>query len=523
MVQNFSLDPASCENEPIQFIESIQPFGSLLALDMSGKICHAAINDEIGWTAADLIGKNIENVLQDSQRVFDAIKDRSEPTSPMLIRESKSRRWITCIAHKKDDRVIVEIETLPSEQIDIASLKFMSDRRESLESYLSYIAENIRGVTGYDRVMIYKFGLDWHGEVVAESLNSAGYSFYGHHFPASDIPAIARNLFTQMWVRMIPDVDSANIPLVSDQSEKLDLSRSVLRAPSPIHLQYLRNMGVAASMTMSLICDGKLWGLVACHHFSPKYLIAEQRAVCALLAKVVSSRITTLSVAATINATDDLAAVSTQLCKQFVNGDFVECVRDNKYALLRFLRCDGFSFVAEDGCIVTEGHAMSADELGVLVENLNETKMEVFATDSIVKSFPVLASSNMIAAGILAIKVLNNWFIWNRHELVRSLVWAGNPNKPAYANNRSESLSPRTSFESWKENVRGTSAAWEHFEVTAVDRFRRNIAETVEHRRVPVRADAHEYLRLIRSAIDSQAAELQNQFKNLNLEGIEVE
>lgn len=523
MVQNFSLEPSICENEQIQFIESIQPFGSLLALDMSGKICHAAINGEIEWSAAELIGKNIDVVLQDSNRVFDAIKNRSEPTSPLLIRERKSRRWVTCIAHQKDDRVIVEVETLPLEQIDIASLKFMSDRRESLESYLSYIAENVRAVTGYDRVMIYKFGLDWHGEVVAESLNPTGHSFYGHHFPASDIPAIARNLFTQMWVRMIPDVDAVNIPLSGERDKKLDLSRSVLRASSPIHLQYLRNMGVAASLTMSLICDGKLWGLIACHHFSAKYLIAEQRAVCALLAKVVSSRITTLSVAAAISATDDLAAVSTELCKQFINGDFVECVRDNKYALLRFMKCDGFSFVGEDGSIVTDGRSMSKDELELLVEILHDSKMEVVATDAIEKTFPELVSLSTIAAGVLAIRVLNNWFIWNRHELVRSFLWAGDPSKPVYTKGANESLSPRNSFESWKENVKGTSAPWEHFEVTAADRFRLSISETMEHKRIPFRADAHEYLRLIRSSIDNQAADLQNQFKNLNLEGIEVD
>ncbi len=232
--------------------------------------------------------------------MFEAIKGRGEPTSPLLLREVKSRRWLSCIAHQQGDFVIFELELVPPEQIDIASLKFMSDRRESLDSYLSYIAENMRAVTGYDRVMIYKFGLDWHGEVVAESLNSAGYSFFGHHFPASDIPEIARNLLTQMWVRIIPDVDAVTIPIHAKSAGKLDLSKSVLLAASGIHLQYLRNMDVAASMTMSLICDGKLWGLIACHHFSPKYLIAEQRAVCALLAKVLSSRITTLSVSATI-------------------------------------------------------------------------------------------------------------------------------------------------------------------------------------------------------------------------------
>lgn len=522
-MQNLSVDPNECELEQIQFIESIQPFGSLLTVDRNRVVRHAAVVDNFGWSAEQLVGRNIDTVLQDSTRIFDLIKGRTEQTSPFLLRNLKSRHWMSCIAHQQGDFVILELEFVPPEQVDIASLKFMGERRHSIGSYLSYIAENMRTVTGYDRVMIYKFGLDWHGEVVAESLSSAGYSFYGHHFPASDIPAIARNLFTQMWVRIIPDVDAAPIPLTGKSSEPLDLSKSVLRAASNVHLQYLRNMDVAASMTMSLICDGKLWGLIACHHFSPKYLVAEQRAVCSLLAKIVSSRITTLSVSATIDATDKLAAVSNTLSTTLATADFVEAVRDNKHSLYKFVQCDGFSFVGDDWSMANEADAMSPDELILLVKVLNESSMDVVATDSIEKTFPLLGSLQKVAAGVLAIKVSNNWFIWNRHEIVRSLLWAGDPNKPLYINDKSESLSPRLSFESWKETVRGTSAAWEQFEVTAADRFRQMLIAGVESKRAKPRADAHEYLRLIRTSIDNQAVELQNQFKNLNLHGLEVE
>lgn len=522
-MQNLSIDPNQCELEQIQFIESIQPFGSLLAVDQTRVIRHAGVIDEFGWSAQQLIGRNIDTVLQDSARIFDMIKGRTDQTSPFLLRELKSRRWLSCIAHQQGDFVILELEFVPTEQVDIASLKFMGERRDSIESYLSYIAENMRVVTGYDRVMIYKFGLDWHGEVLAESLGSPGHSFYGHHFPASDIPAIARNLFTQMWVRIIPDVDAAPIPLSGTSSEKLDLSKSVMRAASNIHLQYLRNMDVAASMTMSLICDGKLWGLIACHHFSPKYLVAEQRAVCSLLAKIVSSRITTLSVSATIDATDRLAAVSNTLSTTLATADFVEAVRDSKYSLYKFVQCDGFSFVGDDGSMANEAHAMTPDELSLLVKTLNESGMNVVATDSIAKTFPQLASLQKVAAGVLAIRVLNDWFIWNRHEMIRSLLWAGDPNKPLYDNDKSESLSPRLSFESWKETVRGTSAAWEQFEITAADSFRQMLVAGVEHKKARARVDAHEYLRLIRTSIDNQAAELQNQFKNLDLKNLHVE
>ncbi len=155
--------------------------------------------------------------------------------------------------------------------------------------------------------------------------------------------------------------------------------------------------------------------------------------------------------------TDNLAKVSNTLSKQLSTDDFVEAVRDNKNSICKFVKCDGFSFVGEDWSIVIEAHALSPDELSLLVKVLNESKLDLVVTDSIVKTFPQLAALSMAAAGVLAIKVSNNWFIWNRQELIRSLLWAGDPNKPLYSNDQSDSLSPRLSFESWKENVRGTA------------------------------------------------------------------
>lgn len=155
-MQNNSIDPNECEQEQIQFIESIQPFGSLLAVNADRVITHAAVVQQLGWSAQQLIGKTIDTVLQDSARIFDMIKGRTESTSPILLREQKSRKWLSCIAHQQGDFVILELESVPADQIDIASLKFMSERRDSMGSYLSYIADNMRIVTGYDRVMIYK-------------------------------------------------------------------------------------------------------------------------------------------------------------------------------------------------------------------------------------------------------------------------------------------------------------------------------------------------------------------------------
>ncbi|HEY9713950.1 MAG TPA: GAF domain-containing protein, partial [Chroococcales cyanobacterium] len=285
-MNNFEIELSRCDEEQIQFIATTQNFGSLLVADKNRKVIIAALQEQFRLSSEEVLGQDVDKLLPAiTERVYAALEGRSDPSTPLLIRSMKLDGWVTCIAHRQDDLTILEIEMVPAEQNDIPSVKFMKERKDSLESYLSYIAENVRAATGYDRVMIYQFSPDWHGEVVAESAGLDVQRFYGHHFPASDIPAPARALFLQNWVRMIVDVGAEQLPL-QGAGIKLDLTRSVLRAPANIHLEYLKNMGVAASLTLSLICDGKLWGLIACHHTTPKYVGAEQRSVLALVAKV---------------------------------------------------------------------------------------------------------------------------------------------------------------------------------------------------------------------------------------------
>ena len=281
MYRDISEQLTHCDTEQIQYIAAIQPTGSLVVSNRDGVIQFAAVGPGFDMQPADLLGRPIDVVLgDDTKRVMKAIEERADPTTPILLRSKTLGLWLTCTGHKQGEMRIFEFELSPLREVNIPSVKFMNEKHESLEAYLSFIAENIQMVTGYDRVMIYRFASDWHGEVVAESLTANRQSFFGHHFPASDIPVPARELFTRLWARTISDVTSVDIPVQSvagQSASTLDLSRSVLRASSPIHIEYLRNMGVTASLSLSIICDGKLWGIIACHHFSPKQLVAEER------------------------------------------------------------------------------------------------------------------------------------------------------------------------------------------------------------------------------------------------------
>lgn len=522
------VDLDTCSEEPIQFIDSIQDFGALLAIDDQDKIIQAAIGKNLNISMSQILGKSFDKTLPAISRVLEPVlQNRQEPISPLLIKSQTLNQWITCIAHYSDDLKIVELEHVKADSSEPPSVKFMSvsTRKDSLESYLTYVAENIRAITGYDRVMIYKFASDWHGEVVAESLESKEDSFLGHHFPASDIPPPARDLFRKNWVRMIVDVNSPAISVKSAPGVKrqVDLSRSILRSASPIHLEYLRIMGVHASLTLSLICDGRLWGLIACHHFSPKYLEAQQRSVLSLLAKLISSRITTICIAEVIHAGEKTAEFINMLAATLKSGEvqFSQLLKDHKVSLRKAINCDGFMF-SDGSNMMTEGITPPNHQLSLLKKFLDGCNQQMIVSTSISSLSPSLQPLSDKAAGIVAVKVHDDWCVWSRQEAPRTVLWAGDPNaKSAYAEVGKPRMSPRLSFEAWKELQRGTSYDWQQYEIEAIEKLRSTIVDILD-RRPDAKSDTNidNYLRVLRRSIDLQAAEIQRHFDRDDLSEI---
>jgi light-regulated signal transduction histidine kinase (bacteriophytochrome) len=510
-----------CDREQIQFIGSIQPFGALLATDRHSIIVAAAFGPMFHETAELFIGKHLREFFgKNFDRIFESIDGRHEPSAPFLIRDSFDR-WLTCIAYHQGELTIFEIERVPDRPVDLASVKFVLDRGENLESYLSFVAENLRIVTGFDRVMIYKFSSDWHGEVVAESLNELSPSFYGHRFPASDIPVPARNLFSKVWVRMIVNVDDTLIPILGPAGAKINLEKSILRASSPIHLEYLRNMGVVASMTLSLKCDGELWGLIACHHFSPRYLTGEERSFFSIVARILSTRITALLVSETAQAVSRISKFLKPINRDLVESNLHEFVRDNKNDLSKLIDCQGFSFV--DGeTIISEGHALEKEELRLLIQALDKAGLHVFHTDCIEELDVSLKNFNKVVAGIIAVKFDGRWLIWNRHELEQTILWAGNPNKLRYLGDESLALSPRKSFQAWKQDVQGRSLQWQRFEIEAAIQLAGLLAVNGDEN-VTVLNDQAKNLQNFKTATANQLSFLQSEFNNPTMEAMRLE
>jgi light-regulated signal transduction histidine kinase (bacteriophytochrome) len=510
------VDLSSCDKEPIQFIETIQKGGALFVIDADGIIVRAATSPAINIKDTDALGQTIDKVIGDINRLGkSSLAQRSDTSTPLLIKSQALGQWITCTMLHIDNMRVAEVEPVLSSSATVPSVKFKTDRLESIESYMSYAAENVQTITGYDRVMVYRFAPDWHGEVIAEArdLRSNIPSYLGHHFPASDIPAPARELFVKNWVRMIADVDAPTYPIKSARAhtKPIDLSRSALRAASPIHIEYLQNMGVKATLTMSLICDGKLWGLIACHHYAPKRIEAQQRAVLSLIAKLISAKLTSLSVGEVLKSSNETAVFIKEFSANLITRELklIEIVRDHKKALHNMIKCDGFAYL-EKTDFVLDGATPSRGQLELLLDSLQSSDDLSMVTEQVGKDIPELADLSETAAGLIAVKVENAWFVWFRREWARSITWAGDPDTaktqiklPSGATR----LTPRLSFQSWQETVKGMSSHWAQSEIDAAKKLQNEVSENIQ-KTSHERLQNISYLDDLNESIQKQAAEL---------------
>jgi light-regulated signal transduction histidine kinase (bacteriophytochrome)/CheY-like chemotaxis protein len=353
-------------------------------------------------------------------------------------------------------------------------------------SYCREGARMIREATGFDRVMVYQFLPDGSGKVIADERDAEMESFLDLHYPESDIPKQARELYRRNWVRMIPDIDFAPQPIEPAAhpatGAPLDLSFAVSRSVSPLHVQYLKNMGVAASMSISIIHGGELWGLFACHHRTPHLVPCDVRAACELFGQIFS-----LQLESRLHAEDyeyDLQqrSVHTQMVRRLTE---VESLAHGLIAhrpnLLDYIHAEGVAIVV-DGEYAEIGRTPGQARVQRIVEALNEREDGVFASDEIAAWLPGADQFMAEAAGILALSVSRrprDYILWFRPEIVQEVTWAGNPQKAVVKTEDGDRLSPRSSFKAWRETVRGRSRPWKPIEVKAAEALRLSILETV--------------------------------------------
>lgn len=477
------LDLADCDREPIHIPEAIQPHGLLLLLDRRDLVVEReagrmeAVTGRASWR-----DRSVEDLL--GERIASRLKVLASAEA-----EGFAGRWrgangldYDVIFRPCEAGLIVEVEQSSQgaqpgieliSRLDAASATL--ERAASVGAVCERAAEAFRALTGFDRVMIYRFLDDEAGQVVAESRSPELESFQNHHFPATDIPRQARALYLRNPVRVIPDSGYEPQPIRPTAETPLDLSDCGLRSVSPVHLQYLRNMGVRASASVSIIVDGELWGLVACHSSRPQLLPFELRTAATNLAR---------SMARQIKAKGDAELYRSRMRQRQLEEELIArlspeqpleaALADRGRELLELVDADGLALVGARGVFrlgVTPPEG-AVRRLAAWVAE--QPGLRPLATHALSSRFPDAEAWRREASGLLAVHLQGEQpatLLWFRAEIVETVRWAGNPTT-AVKKGPAGQLTPRASFEAWSETVSGRSRRWSASQIESVMRLR---------------------------------------------------
>ncbi|MVN77936.1 GAF domain-containing protein [Hymenobacter sp. HMF4947] len=488
----------NCDREPIHIPGLVQPYGFLLCLaEDTHRIVQASANTQalIGLAAEDLLGKGLEELLGPGRlaEVAALLPTLTETTKLLGVRlkHVAGQPFYKLILHRYDGLLWAEFEPLAEEEASVLSLPALNNTLSQMLSatnvldFCQYAVEQVRDITGFARVAMYRFAADESGEVVAEAKRDDLDPLLGLHYPATDIPQQARAMYLKNWLRFIPDIDYAPTPLVPARTPGTgrppDMTYAVLRSVSPIHIEYLRNMGVAATMTISIIQDGKLWGMVMCHHDAPRLVSYELRELCLFIGKTFSALLSTKEQLETHAYQLRLQQAQVRLLEQVSNHvNFVEGLYQPVPIVLDVLNCGGAA-ICFDGEVVRLGNAPTPPQIRELATWLDEhLEEDVFHTDSYARLNQAGLAMRATASGVLAVALAQepgNYLFWFRPELLQTVRWAGKHEKVHKMEDGQLFLSPRQSFAAWAQTVESTAAPWLPLELETANAIRLHIAD----------------------------------------------
>lgn len=492
------VDLTNCDKEPIHLLGRVQSFGALVALSSDWLVKYASQNivDFLGLPADDMIGLPFaqmvtEDFLQRMRQSLAIVGDIDSLDRHFGLTVREDCPPFDVAIHQTGDVIVIEFERHdinPSRDYaaHIRPLIKNIEGAQSVEELCEAGAAQLRDLIGFDRVMVYKFAPDNSGIVVADSHKLGMESFKGLRYPATDIPSQARTLYKRNLLRIISDVKDEGSPILPPQDARgqpLDLSLSTTRAVSPIHTEYLTNMGVDASLSISIIKRGKLWGLFACHHESPRVLPFALRTAAELFGQLFAFSVEQQEADKEREETLRAQRVHDQLMAQLAEGS---SIADNFNAIVaavsKVISFDGAACWV-DGQFEALGKTPTREEFLGLIRFLNTLEASrVYETDNISKFYPKGEDFASRAAGLLVLPVSRtprDYIVLFRREITRAVTWAGNPNKPVEVGPHGDRLTPRKSFEAWQETVSGTSAPWTETEVRAAESLRVTLLEVV--------------------------------------------
>jgi chemotaxis family two-component system sensor kinase Cph1 len=505
-----SINLTNCEREPIHIPGSIQSHGFLVAMSHELKVTYCSENISLyaPVSAASLLGTPVyflETVILKKMIGFTAhlINIAQNPDGFRTINpfpvEIAGNQFNLIIA-AANDQYLLEFEPAASDlepdlQQAIGSTLSEILTDTNLANLLDKIAQQVRKLIGYDRVMVYKFHDDGHGEVAAEARNEELAPWLGLHYPASDIPQQARNLYKLNLVRLIADVAAVPSPILTYEELNeipLDLTHSSLRAVSPIHIQYLKNMGVASSFSVSLIHKGELWGLVACHNYTPRYIHYKQREVAKLIGQVLSSALSFRQQEEDQHKSNRLKGAVEALTRQLTRYNNIEdALFKHDITLLQAVDAGG-AVLAYDNHFYHVGTTPDDTFLAGFVSWLQDNIQEAFyASDHLSEEYPQALTQTATASGILTCRLsreLKEYMIWFRPEVAAVIKWAGNPDKTVNITEKGLlHISPRTSFDIWNETVRHTSIPWTNEDYSSALQLKDEVAFAISRKATEIR------------------------------------
>ncbi|MGX1098782.1 HWE histidine kinase domain-containing protein [Amorphus sp. MBR-141] len=488
-----TVDLTNCDREPIHIPGSIQPHGCLLVCAPGGGtvLRHSENAAEMLGLSGPINGASLESLFDDAcvQALRGAEAIAGDVARPALLFDVQvmAKGGFDISVHRVGASVLIEFEPAMKANQPLRLTREMIGRIGGTgdeSALMDQAARLVRSALGYDRVMIYRFEQDGSGRVVSEVKRADLESFLGQYFPASDIPQQARALYLSNTIRIISDVDFARVPVVpelDDGGEPLDLSHAHLRSVSPIHCEYLRNMGVAASMSISVIVDGTLSGLIACHHYSPKILPMAERVAAEIFGDFFSLHLNTLKQKRRLDtATAARASLDRFLRRATHQGGIETLLKESLSEFAGLVPCDGVGLWL-GGRFHAHGITPPLDAIPELARHVAAAADgRVWMSNSLSREVPGAAAYVEQASGALAIplsQIPNDYMFFFRKELVQTLDWAGNPEKSYESGPLGDRLTPRKSFAIWKETVRAQSAPWTESEAEIAEEAR---AATVE-------------------------------------------
>jgi light-regulated signal transduction histidine kinase (bacteriophytochrome) len=477
-------DLSDCEREQIHLPESIQPHGALLVLrGPQLKVVKASSNlNAVTGIDADALGRPFADYDAPlAETILSLLKEEGLESMPQSLRSASGRspyHFDVAVHRLESGDAIVELEPVRP-GADLTG--FIEQSFQSILSTLTLrdlcdeTARVFKKLTGYDRVMVYRFDPDGHGEVFSEQREDTLEAYLGNRYPASDIPQIARRLYQTNRIRLLVDVSYRAIPLIAGDDAihdgQLDMSLCSLRSVSPIHIQYLKNMGVSATLVVSLMAGGSLWGLVSCHHYSPRNIAYETKAACEVLAEVVATRIAALESFARVEGELAIRRIEKRIVEAIArDGNWKRALFDNPQLLLQPLQAIGAA-LAFEGEILSTGEVPGTEQIRAIVSWLERTQdKEAFASSCLGSDWPEFKPLKSVASGLLSVPISRapgEYLMWFRPERIRTLTWGGNPFKPVEVGDDPRDLSPRRSFAQWHQLVQDTSDQWSNADLMA--------------------------------------------------------